>query len=78
MTVHVRTEGFRIFLILPRFVIPFGLRLAARFGGDSVSEEEKRLLLSIADAVKKTRRRYHGLELVRVTDEDGTFVSIRL
>ena len=79
MTVRVRTEVVRLLLIFPRCFLTLGLRAAVRFGGGELSEDERAIILALSSAARKTRwRRYRGLELIRVSTNDGTEVVVKL
>lgn len=79
MTVRIRAEGVRLLLIIPRFLLPIGLRAAVRFGGEEMSDSQKAFMLALSKAMRKMHwRRYRGLELVRVSVSDGTEVVIKL
>lgn len=79
MTVRIRAEGVRLLLIIPRFLLPIGLRAAVRFGGEEMSDSQKALMLVLSKAARKMHwRRYRGLELVRISVSDGTEIVIKL
>ena len=79
MTVRIRAEGVRLLFIIPRFLLPIGLRAAVRFGGEEMSDSQKALMLALSKAVRKMHwRRYRGLEIVHVSVADGTEVVIKL
>lgn len=69
----------RLLLIIPRILLPVGLRAAVRFGGGEMSGSQKALLLALSKAVRKMHwRRYRGIELVRVSISDGTELVVKL
>ena len=79
MTVRIRAEGVRLLLIIPRFLLPIGLRTAVRFGDEEMSDSQKALMLALSKALRKMHwRRYRGLELVRISVSDGTEIVIKL
>ncbi len=79
MTVRVRAEGVRLLLIFPRCFLTLGLRAAVRFGGEDLSEDERAIILALSSAVRKMQpRRYRGLELVHISNSDGTEVVVKL
>ncbi len=79
MTVRIRAGGVRLLLIIPRFLLPIGLRAAVRFGGEEMSDSQRAFMLVLSKAVRKMHwRRYRGLELVHVSVSDGTEVVIKL
>ena len=79
MTVRIRAGGVRLLFIIPRFLLPIGLRAAVRFGGEEMSDSQKALMLALSKAVRKMHwRRFRGLELVHVSVADGTEVIVKL
>ena len=79
MTIRIRAEGVRLLFIIPRFLLPIGLRAAVRFGGEEMSDSQKALILALSKALRKMHwRRFRGLELVRVSVSDGTEIVVKL
>ena len=79
MTVRIHAGGVRLLLIIPRFLLPIGLRTVVRFGGEEMSDSQKAFMLALSKAMHKMHwRRYRGLELVHVSVSDGTEVVIKL
>ena len=79
MTVRIRAEGVRLLFIIPRFLLPIGLRAAVRFGGEDLSEDARTIMLALSAAARKTHwRRYRGLELIHVSTEDGTELTVKV
>lgn len=78
MMIRIHTDKFRLRLYLPRAVLPFALRLAARTDGDA-DETQRQFMLALADAIGKTHwRRYRKLELVDLSVSDGTEITVRM
>lgn len=73
MTVRIHADNVRLLLILPNCIIPLCLRIASAF----TDEREKKMLLTLADVFRNARR-WRGLELVNITDADGTEVLIKM
>ncbi len=73
MTVRIHADDVRLLLILPNCIIPLCLRIASVF----TDEREREMLLAFADVFRDARR-WRGLELVNITDADGTKVLVKL
>ena len=79
MKVRMRTEGVRLLLIFPNCFVTLGLRAAVRFGGEDLSEDARTIMLALSAAARKTHwRRYRGLELIHVSTEDGTELTVKV